>query len=53
MSTQKTTVNSKTQTVSCEGDSKQGHPKIYLSLKNQQEVKCPYCSKIFINPKNS
>ncbi len=35
--------------ISCYGDScKSAHPCVYLSLKKQDKVSCPYCSKVFI-----
>ncbi|GAT77754.1 zinc-finger domain-containing protein [Ehrlichia ruminantium] len=39
------------QIVSCNGEGSDvdytEHPEIYLTIKNGQEVVCPYCSKIF------
>tara|TARA_A100001011_G_C14010039_1_gene715081 strand:- start:295 stop:456 length:162 start_codon:yes stop_codon:yes gene_type:complete len=35
-------------TVSCDGrDSSDGHPRVYLSLNETDETKCPYCSQRF------
>ena len=35
--------------VSCDGfDAFFGHPKIYLNLPLNTEVKCPYCSRPFL-----
>jgi uncharacterized Zn-finger protein len=28
-----------------------GHPRVYLSLTPNGRVECPYCSRLFINPK--
>ena len=32
---------------SCNGQNKTGHPLIYFHLEENEEVACPYCSKIF------
>ncbi len=32
----------------CDGGEDYGHPLIYLNLKKEGKVTCPYCSKIFI-----
>jgi uncharacterized Zn-finger protein len=38
--------------VSCNGDDLSSkHPLIYLNIKNKNQVKCPYCGKIFVNKK--
>ncbi len=38
-----------TEIVSCDGfDALFGHPKIYLNLPLNTEVKCPYCSRSFL-----
>ena len=28
-----------------------GHPRVYLSLTPNGQVECPYCSRLFVNPK--
>jgi uncharacterized Zn-finger protein len=28
-----------------------GHPRVYLNLAPSGRVECPYCSRLFINPK--
>jgi uncharacterized Zn-finger protein len=34
--------------VSCSGDDLSSkHPLIYLNIKNKEQVKCPYCGKVF------
>ncbi|MBS0185251.1 MAG: zinc-finger domain-containing protein [Proteobacteria bacterium] len=34
--------------ISCEGfDAPYGHPKIYLNIPHQTEIKCPYCSRLY------
>ena len=43
---EKSTVNSKY--VSCDGGSSYGHPKIYLKIGQQKNIKCPYCGQIFV-----
>ncbi|MAF82091.1 MAG: hypothetical protein CMK52_04215 [Proteobacteria bacterium] len=53
---QKPRVLEKTAAVaSCpeEGDSKWNHhPKVFLNLNHENEVKCPYCGKSFIRVVN-
>ena len=40
-------VNSKK--VSCDGGGGAlGHPKVYLEMGDENEIVCPYCSKLFI-----
>jgi len=42
-------VNSKK--VSCKGDGQKGdlgHPLVYLEIKNNGSIQCPYCSREFI-----
>jgi len=35
--------------VSCDGGGgPSGHPKVYLDMGIEQEVICPYCSKLFV-----
>ncbi len=35
--------------VSCDGGSSPlGHPKVYLEILKDTQIKCPYCSKLFI-----
>lgn len=42
------TVKTKETTVVCEGNEKTlGHPRVYLDLKKEGFVVCPYCSKKF------
>ena len=34
--------------VSCDGGGGTlGHPKVYLEMGNENEIVCPYCSKLF------
>jgi uncharacterized Zn-finger protein len=28
-----------------------GHPRVYLNLAPSGQVECPYCSRLFINPR--
>ena len=28
-----------------------GHPRVYLNLTPHGRVECPYCSRLFVNPK--
>tara|TARA_B100001093_G_scaffold510908_1_gene577695 strand:- start:12 stop:191 length:180 start_codon:yes stop_codon:yes gene_type:complete len=35
--------------ISCSGvDGSLGHPKIFLDMGDLNEIRCPYCSKLFI-----
>ena len=43
---EKNTVSSKH--VSCDGGQFYGHPKIYLEIGQQKNIKCPYCGQVFI-----
>ena len=44
---------SKSKKVSCSGvGGSLGHPKIYLDMGEKNEIRCPYCSKLFILEKN-
>ncbi len=37
------------ETIACDGfDPIFGHPKIYLNIPLETEVKCPYCSRIYL-----
>jgi uncharacterized Zn-finger protein len=39
----------KSKKISCSGDGGVlGHPKIYLDIGKENQIICPYCSKIFI-----
>jgi uncharacterized Zn-finger protein len=39
-------------TASCNGSGGAlGHPRVYLNLAPSGRVECPYCSKLFINPR--
>ena len=39
---------SKSKKVSCSGvGGSLGHPKIYLDMGEKNEIRCPYCSKLF------
>ena len=41
--------NVKSKKVSCNGGGGAlGHPKIYLDMGKENQITCPYCSKIFI-----
>ncbi len=33
------------------GGGPMGHPRVYLNLTPNGRVECPYCSRLFINPK--
>ena len=33
--------------VSCDGGGALGHPKIFLDMGENDEIICPYCSKLF------
>ena len=38
----------KSQKVSCDGGGGAlGHPKVYLDMGDENEIVCPYCSKLF------
>lgn len=44
-------VHVSTKTVSCDGNGSHeglGHPKVYLSLKKEGRVDCPYCGRVYI-----
>ena len=44
---EKETVQSKK--INCAGiGGSQGHPKVYLDMGDLNEIRCPYCSKLFI-----
>ena len=44
-------VNSKK--ISCSGvGGSLGHPKIFLDMRDLKEIRCPYCSKLFIFEKS-
>lgn len=37
------------EVISCEGfDAPYGHPKIYLNTPVDTEIKCPYCSRLYV-----
>lgn len=37
------------RSISCDGDDAElGHPKIYLEIGLENQIVCPYCSKVFI-----
>ena len=39
--------------ISCAGiGGSLGHPKVYLDMGELNEIRCPYCSKLFILVKN-
>lgn len=39
--------------ISCAGiGGSLGHPKVYLDMGELNEIRCPYCSKLFILEKN-
>lgn len=33
------------------GGGPMGHPRVYLNLTPNGRVECPYCSRLFVNPK--
>ena len=33
------------------GGGPMGHPRVYLNLTPHGRVECPYCSRLFVNPK--
>jgi uncharacterized Zn-finger protein len=37
------------KSVNCDGGAAElGHPKVYLEIGSDNEVICPYCSKVFV-----
>ena len=34
--------------VSCDGGGVLGHPKVYLEMRDQTYVECPYCDRRFV-----
>jgi len=44
------TTLTKQTTVACKGEpSPHGHPRVFLKIENGAKIKCPYCSKVFVN----
>ena len=43
------TVYVDTVTVTCDGgDGPLGHPRVYLNLRGEKQVDCPYCDRRFV-----
>ena len=43
----------KSKKINCAGiGGSLGHPKVYLDMGNLNEIRCPYCSKLFILENN-
>ncbi len=41
------TIEVETAHVSCDGGGTLGHPKVYLEMGAEAEVRCPYCDRLF------
>ena len=43
-----------TKTIGCNGGGGPlGHPLVYLSLSTENQVECPYCSRLFVYSKEA
>jgi len=37
-----------TLVVACDGTDAGGHPRVFLNLKSDGKIECPYCSRTFV-----
>jgi uncharacterized Zn-finger protein len=45
------TIETEATVAACNGGGAMGHPLVYLNLVPTGRIECPYCSRIFVNPR--